>query len=83
MELLVKNYEVDKQIDVVSNQLNWVSNSWINKFGFENEFLGLLKNTNYNAKNAEKYKTNNTVSEFFGALGFSSIFIISKVMLPH
>ena len=37
-ELLVKNYEVDKQIDFVSNQFNWVSNSWINKFGFENEF---------------------------------------------
>ncbi len=71
-ELVVKNYDVDKQIDVVSNQLNWVSNSWINKFGFENEFLGLIKNVNYDAKNVSNYKTKNTVSEFYGALGFKS-----------
>ena len=30
-ELLIKNYDVDKQIDVVSNEFNWVSNSWVNK----------------------------------------------------
>ena len=71
-ELLVKNYDVNKQIDVVSNEFNWISNSWVNKFGFENEFLGLLKNVNYQAKNAEDYKTNNSVSEFYGALGFKS-----------
>ena len=51
-ELIVKNYDVDKQIDVISNEFNWVSNSWVNKFGFENEFLGLFKNVNYRAKNA-------------------------------
>ena len=66
--MLVKNYEVDKQIDVISNEFNWVSNSWVNKFGFENEFLGLLKNVNYKAKNAEDYKTNNSVSWSFMAL---------------
>ncbi len=71
-ELLVKNYDVDKQIDVVSNEFNWISNSWVNKFGFENEFLGLLKNVNYQAKNAEDYKTKDSVSEFYGALGFKS-----------
>mgnify|MGYP001216585356 FL=1 len=71
-ELLVKNYDVDKQIDVVSNEFNWVSNSWVNKLGFENEFLGLIKNVNYQAKNADNYKTENSVSEFYGALGFKS-----------
>ena len=71
-ELLVKNYDVDKQIEVVSNEFNWVSNSWVNKFGFENEFLGLFKNVNYQAKNAETYKTESAVSEFYGALGFKS-----------
>ena len=71
-ELIVKNYDVDKKIDVVSNEFNWVSNSWVNKFGFENEFLGLIKNVNYQAKNAKNYKTENSVSEFYGALGFKS-----------
>ncbi len=71
-ELLIKNYEVDKQIDVISNEFNWVSNSWVSKFGFENEFLGLIKNVNYEAKNATDYKSDNSVSEFYGALGFKS-----------
>ena len=71
-ELLIKNYDVDKQIDIVSNEFNWVSNSWVNKFGFENEFLGLIKNVNYQAKNAENYKTDNSVSQFYAALGFKS-----------
>tara|TARA_B100001057_G_scaffold493107_2_gene586922 strand:- start:180 stop:2516 length:2337 start_codon:yes stop_codon:yes gene_type:complete len=71
-DLLIKNYDVDKQIDVVSNEFNWVSNSWVNRYGFENEFLGLFKNVNYKAKNAENYKTEDSVSEFYGALGFKS-----------
>ena len=71
-ELLIKNYDVDKQIDVISNEFNWISNSWVNKFGFENEFLGLIKNVNYEAKNASDYKTDGSVSEFYGALGFKS-----------
>ncbi len=78
-EILVKNYEVDKQLDVISNQLSWVSNSWINKLGFENEFLGLAKNINYNAKNAERYKADDNVSEFYGALGFKSELGLYKI----
>ena len=77
-ELVVKNYDVDKQIDVVSNQLSWISNSWINKFGIENEFLGLIKNVNYDAKNVSNYKTGNTISEFYGALGLKSEFGLFK-----
>ncbi len=71
-ELLIKNYEVDKQLDIVSNEFNWVSNSWVNKFGFENEFLGLFKNINYQAKNTENFKNESSTSEFYGALGFKS-----------
>ena len=56
-ELMVKNFECRQQIDIISNEFNWVSNAWVNKFGFENEFLGLIKNINYKAKNAENYKT--------------------------
>ena len=32
----------------------------------------LFKNVNYRAKNAKDYKTQNSVSEFYGALGFKS-----------
>lgn len=71
-ELMIKNYDVNKQIDVISNQLNWVSNSWINRLGFENEISGMFKNINYNANNETKFKTDDNVSEFYGALGFKS-----------
>ena len=71
-ELLVKIMMLINKLDVISNEFNWVSNSWVNKFGFENEFLGLFKNVNYKAKNAENYKTESSTSEFYGALGFKS-----------
>ena len=71
-ELMIRNYDVNIQTDVISNQINWVSNSWINNFGLENEILGMLKNTNYNVKNAIRFKTDRNVSEFYGALGFRS-----------
>ena len=45
--LIVENSNVDQQVDVISNEFNWVSNSSVNNFGFENEFLGLFKNVNY------------------------------------
>ena len=66
-ELMIRSYEVDKQIDFLTNDFKWVSNSWVNKFGLENEFLGLFKNINYNAKNEEIYKTEENISEFYGA----------------
>ena len=78
-ELMVRNYEVDKQIDVLTNDFKWVSNSWVNKFGFENEFLGLFKNINYNAKNEDFYKSEKNVSEFYGALGLKSELGLFKV----
>ena len=27
-DLLIRNYDVDKQLDIISNEFNWVSNSW-------------------------------------------------------
>ena len=62
-ELLIRNYEVDKQLDIISNEFNWVSNSWVNKFGFET-VVGLFKNVNYQAKNTNDFKTDDTVSNF-------------------
>ena len=77
-ELMIRNYDVNIQTDVISNQINWISNSWINNFGFENEILGMLKNTNYKAKNAIRFKTDRNVSEFYGALGFRSELALYK-----
>ena len=77
--LMVRNYEVDKQIEVFTNDFKWVSNSWVNELGFENEFLGLFKNINYNARNNDFYKTEKNVSEFYGALGLKSELGLFKI----
>ena len=79
-ELMIRSYEVDKQIDFLTNDFKWVSNSWVNKFGLENEFLGLFKNINYNAKNEEIYKTEENISEFYGALGLKSELGLFKII---
>ena len=71
-ELNVRNFNVDKKISTLSNEFNWSSNSWISKYGFENEFLGLIKNVNYDAENVTTHKTSRKISEFYGALGFKS-----------
>ncbi len=70
--LSVKNFDVDNKISTLSNEFNWSSKSWINKYGFENELLGLLKNVNYDAENMTTHKTSRKISEFYGALGFKS-----------
>ena len=80
-ELNVRNFNVDKKISTLSNEFNWSSNSWISKYGFENELLGLIKNVNYEAENVTTHKTSRQISEFYGALGFKSelgIFKYSK-----
>ncbi len=71
-ELDVKNFKVDKKIKTLSNEFNWSSNPWVSKYGFQNEFIGLLKNINYDAENLSRYKQGRRVSEFYGALGFKS-----------
>ncbi len=68
--LRVRNYEVDKQTEFFVNDINWKSNKWINKFGLENQFKGIIKSVNYNAENTEKFKNNKNNSELFGAIGY-------------
>ena len=71
-ELNVRNFNVDNKISTLSNEFSWSSNSWVSKYGFENELLGLIKNVNYDAENVTTHKTSRKISEFYGALGFKS-----------
>ena len=71
-KLRVKNYDVNKQTEIIVNDLNWKSNKWINNFGIGSQFQGLLKAVNYSASNDEKYKTENNNSEMSGAIGIMS-----------
>ncbi len=68
--LRVRNYDVNKQTEFFVNDINWQSNKWINKFGFENQFQGLLKTVNYNAEDADEYKTEDSSAELSGVIGY-------------
>jgi LPS-assembly protein len=66
----VRNYDVNKQNEILVNDFDWKSNKFINKFGLETQFQGLLKGVNYNAKNTPEYKTDETNHEVSGAIGY-------------
>ena len=66
----IRNHETNKQTNFLVNDFNWKSNVWLNKFGFENHFEGLLKTANYEAKNEDSYKNEGTNAELSSALGY-------------
>ncbi len=66
----VRNYDVNKQTELIVNALDWKSKKWINAFGFESEVKSIIKNVNYQAKNTAKYKNDNTNYEMSGVLGY-------------
>jgi len=64
----IRNYETSKQTSFLVNDFNWKSNKWLNKFGFENYFEGLIKTVNYKAKKTKFYKNDNENMELNSAL---------------
>ena len=69
------NYDTNKLTSFLMNEFNWNSNSKIFNSIFKNQFLGTVKNINYEAKNIDNndltglYYKEDTQSELFGAIG--------------
>ena len=59
------------------NDFNWESKDINTKFGFNNKFLGNLKNINYENKNIDLYKDDLT-SEIYGSTGFLTSLDLTK-----
>ncbi len=77
--LTIKNYEetwaptkekINKQTNFLINNFKWQSQKWLNSFGVENYFEGLLKTVNYKADKSNEYKNENDNSEAHAALGY-------------
>ena len=68
----VRNYDINSQTEFLINDINWKSNKWINKLGIENRFESLVKSVNYNASKTDEYKSEGSVAELSGALGYSA-----------
>jgi LPS-assembly protein len=71
-KLRVKNYDVNKQTEILVNDFGWKSNKWISDFGIDSRFEGLLKAVNYNASKDVEYKTDENNSELSGVIGIMS-----------
>jgi LPS-assembly protein len=69
-DLLFRNYETNKQTNLFVNNFNWKSNKWLNSFGMENYFEGLVKTVNYDTNKTSKYKNDKFNSELHSALGY-------------
>jgi len=69
-DVRIRNYETNKQTNLLVNNFNWTSNKWMNSFGLENYFEGLIKTVNYEAENTDEYKNGGMNSELNTALGY-------------
>lgn len=70
--LLVKNYDVDKQKELLINDLSFDSLKWMNNFGIINQFKSKIKLTNYNSDNIDHLKNDQHNSEMHAAVGIIS-----------
>ena len=73
-----KNYEIDKHITSLINDITWSPASYINQKGFINTLVGMVKNTNYEARNTTDHKTEGIVNELSGVLSFKSALPMKK-----
>ena len=62
-------YDTHKFTNFLVNDFNWVSKDFYHASGLKSNFLGSVKNINYEAKNTDLYKED-TTSELFGAIGY-------------
>ncbi len=73
----VHNYDTNKLTSFFVNDFNWTSKDMFLDNGLNSNFLGNLRNINYEAKNIDLYKKDQT-SELFGALGLSTKLNLEK-----
>ncbi len=62
------NYDTNKNTKFFINDLDWISNDFTFNNGLTSNFLGKIKNVNYETKNVLNFK-DDTTHEVFGAIG--------------
>ena len=73
----IHNYDTNKSTNFFVNDFDWTSKDLFNKFGFETNFLSNIRNINYETKNVDLYKDENT-NELFASLGLMSKLNLEK-----
>ena len=75
---LYSKYETNRQKTFLTNDVIWNPSSYITKNGFVNAFQGMLRNTNYEARNTKEYKDSGTVNELNGVLSYKASLPLKK-----
>ena len=75
---LYRNYDVDKHVTSLTNDIIWSPSSYITQKGFVNNIEGMVKNTNYEATNTTDHKTEGTINELSGVFSFKSALPMKK-----
>ena len=70
--LVVRQYDVNKQTEFFINDFNFSSLKWINNLGLKNQIKSQIKATNYNSKNTAYFKDDDLNSELHGVVGLVS-----------
>ena len=73
----INNYDTNKYTNFLVNDFKWNYNQSIYESGLQGQFLGHIRNINYEARNVDLYKEKSN-SEIFGALGFLSEMNLQK-----
>ena len=74
-----KNYETNKYTTILTNDFVWNPLNKITKKGFVNKLEGMIRNTNYKARKTTDYKTDNSVNELSGVIGYKSSLPLKKI----
>jgi len=72
------NYSTNKHKTFLTNDAIWSPFSYISKSGFITSLTGMLRNTNYEAKNTKEYRHDSTVNELHGVLSHKTSLPMKK-----
>jgi LPS-assembly protein len=70
--LALKNYETNKQSNLLVNRFNWQSNKWLDSLGIEKYFSAIVKAVNYDTKKTTEFKNDDLNSEINSVFGLFS-----------
>ncbi len=73
-----KNYNVNQNTKMFVNDFTWKSNIFKNFNNIESRFEGLFKVVNYEADNADRYKTDGLNSEVSSAIAYNARMPLAK-----
>jgi LPS-assembly protein len=76
--LFYNNYSTNKHETFLTNDLIWTPGSVVSQNGLINTLEGMLRNTNYEARGATKYKNTGQVNEIHGVIGYKSSLPLKK-----